>query len=61
MTEDKIIQDVLAFFFDLPILDMGGDLRIVSLPQKWIPVEQRDLIVKAVKEYELAHRGVMGQ
>ena len=48
--EKQTAQDVLAKFFDLPIRDMGGGLRIVSLKQKWMTVEERDLIVKAVKE-----------
>lgn len=49
--ESETAHKIFARFFDLPMRDMGGGLRIVSLEQKWMPVEERDLIVKAVKEF----------
>lgn len=49
--EKKIGHDIIAKMFDLKVRDMGGGLRIVSPSPTWWPVEQRDLIVKAVKEF----------
>ena len=43
--------DVIARLFELPVRDMGGGLRIVSLGSSYLPVAERDLIVKAVKFY----------
>lgn len=47
--EETIAHNIIAKFFDLKVLDMGGGLRIVSpAPKNWT-VEERDLIVRAVQ------------
>lgn len=48
--DKQIAHKVIARFFDRPVRDMGGGLRIISLGQSWMPVEERDLIVSAVRE-----------
>lgn len=51
MTDQETSHKIIARLFDLPVRDMGGGLRIVSLEKSWMPVEERDLIVKAVTAY----------
>ena len=48
-TEKQAAQKVIAWLFDLPVRDMGGGLRIVSPKPGYISVEERDVIVKAVR------------
>ena len=48
--DKQIAHDIIAKFFDLKIRDMGGGLRIVSPSPKWWRVEERDLIVAALRE-----------
>ena len=50
--EKQTAHEVLAHFFDRPVRDMGGGLRIVELPQKWMDAKWVDLIKKAVREYD---------
>lgn len=49
--EKETARKVIARLFERPVQDMGGGLRIVSLRVTWIPVEERDLIVKAVSDF----------
>lgn len=49
--EKTVAHKILARFFDLPSQDMGGGLTIITLAQRWMPAEERDLIVKAVKDF----------
>lgn len=55
--EQRVAQNVIARLFELPVKDMGGGLRIVSLGSSWLPVEERDLIVRAVREFAAARCG----
>jgi hypothetical protein len=48
--DKQIAHNVIAKLFDLKVRDMGGGLRIVELGQKWLPVEERNLIVAALRE-----------
>lgn len=48
---ERVRQAILAKFFEPEVRDMGGGLRIIELPS-YITVEERDFIVRAVREYD---------
>jgi hypothetical protein len=49
--EQNVGHAIIAKFFDLKVMDMGGGLRIVApTPKNWT-VEERDLIVRSVQDY----------
>lgn len=48
---EKLRHSIIAKFFEPTVRDMGGGLRIIELPS-YITVEERDYIVKAVREYK---------
>jgi len=50
MTEDQLRHHIISKFFQPEVCNMGGGLRIIELPS-YITVEERDLIVKALKQY----------
>jgi hypothetical protein len=39
---------LIARFFEYPVADMGGGLKIVSLPQQWMDVRDVDIIKRAL-------------
>jgi hypothetical protein len=47
---DRLGNQVITKFSEPVVRDMGAELKIVELPS-YITVEERDLIVKAVREY----------
>jgi hypothetical protein len=47
---DRLSNQVITKFSEPVVHDMGAELKIVELPS-YITVEERDLIVKAVREY----------
>lgn len=59
--DQKTAHDVIAYFFDRPVKDMGGGLRIIELPQKWMDAEWADLIRRAVKHYAQSTHPTQGQ
>lgn len=49
--EKQAGHKVIAWLFDLPVRDMGGNRRIVTPRPTYLSVEERDVIVKAVHEF----------
>lgn len=49
-SERTLGHAIIAKFFEPVVTDMGAGLRIIELPS-YITVEERDLIVKAVRDY----------
>lgn len=48
--DKQVAHNIIARLFDRPVRDMGGGLKIVSLKNSWMPAEERDLIVSAMRK-----------
>lgn len=48
--EQALAHEIIAYLFDRPVRDMGGGLRIISLSNQWLPADQRDLIVRVLRD-----------
>lgn len=49
--EQAMAHDIIAHFFDRPVRDMGGGMKIIELPRKWMDVRWADMIRRILKAY----------
>ena len=60
MTESEHCHKLIAWFYQLPVYDMGGGLTIVSLPRRWMDATDVDLIKKALARLADVSNGTEG-